>query len=128
MIPRLGRPTFRDAIAGLVTGLFSIPEGMAYASIGGFNPVAGLYSGMVSTILGSLFARTVLMVTTLTSALTLSSRSVLAAAGLYAQTPAMLIQSPTVNKTHIVFSYAGDLWKVPRAGGDAGGWRSTPGR
>ena len=79
---RLGRPTFRDAIAGLVTGLFSIPEGMAYASIGGFNPVAGLYSGMVSTILGSLFARTVLMVTTLTSALALSSRSVLEAAGL----------------------------------------------
>lgn len=69
-------------IAGLVTGLFSIPEGMAYASIGGFNPVAGLYSGMVSTVLGSVFARTVLMVTTLTSALALSSRSVLAAAGL----------------------------------------------
>lgn len=69
-------------VAGLVTGLFSIPEGMAYASIGGFNPVAGLYSGMASTIVGSLFSRTVLMVTTLTSALALSSRSVLKAAGL----------------------------------------------
>ncbi len=69
-------------IAGLVTGLFSIPEGMAYASIGGFNPVAGLYSGVVSTIVGSLFARTVLMVTTLTSALALTSQSVLSAAGL----------------------------------------------
>ncbi|WP_280829230.1 solute carrier family 23 protein [Mycobacterium sp. OTB74] len=79
---RLGRPTLRDVIAGLVTGLFSIPEGMAYASIGGFNPVAGLYSGMLSTVVGSLFARTVLMVTTLTSALALSSRSVLKAAGL----------------------------------------------
>jgi len=78
----LGRPSLRDVIAGLVTGLFSIPEGMAYASIGGFNPVAGLYSGMVSTIVGSVFARTVLMVTTLTSALALSSRSVLTAAGL----------------------------------------------
>lgn len=79
---KLGRPRFKDVVAGLVTGLFSIPEGMAYASIGGFNPVAGLYSGMVSTILGSVFARTVLMVTTLTSALALSSRSVLTAAGL----------------------------------------------
>ncbi|MDG5486138.1 SulP family inorganic anion transporter [Mycolicibacterium gadium] len=69
-------------IAGLVTGLFSIPEGMAYASIGGFNPVAGLYSGVVSTIVGSMFARTVLMVTTLTSALALTSQSVLSAAGL----------------------------------------------
>lgn len=61
---------------------------MAYASIGGFNPVAGLYSGMVSTILGSVFARTVLMVTTLTSALALSSRSVLTAAGLDPGDPA----------------------------------------
>ena len=84
----LGRPRPRDAFAGLVTGLFSIPEGMAYASIGGFNPVAGLYSGMLSTILGSVFARTVLMVTTLTSALALSSRSVLAAAGLDPGDPA----------------------------------------
>ncbi len=84
----LGRPRPRDAFAGLVTGLFSIPEGMAYASIGGFNPVAGLYSGMVSTILGSVFARTVLMVTTLTSALALSSRSVLTAAGLDPGNPA----------------------------------------
>jgi sulfate permease, SulP family len=75
-------------IAGLVTGLFSIPEGMAYASIGGFNPVAGLYSGIVSTILGSVFARTVLMVTTLTSALALSSRSVLTEAGLDPADPA----------------------------------------
>lgn len=78
----LGRPRFRDVVAGLVTGLFSIPEGMAYASIGGFNPVAGLYSGVVSTIIGSVFARTVLMVTTLTSALALTSQSVLSAAGL----------------------------------------------
>ncbi len=84
----LGRPRFRDVIAGLVTGLFSIPEGMAYASIGGFNPVAGLYSGVVSTIVGSMFARTVLMVTTLTSALALSSRSVLTEAGLDPADPA----------------------------------------
>jgi sulfate permease, SulP family len=84
----LGRPRPRDVFAGLVTGLFSIPEGMAYASIGGFNPVAGLYSGMLSTVLGSVFARTVLMVTTLTSALALSSRSVLSAAGLDPGDPA----------------------------------------
>ena len=84
----LGRPQFRDVIAGLVTGLFSIPEGMAYASIGGFNPVAGLYSGIVATIVGSALARTVLMVTTLTSALALSSRSVLTDAGLDPADPA----------------------------------------
>ncbi len=31
----------------------------------------------------------------------------------------LLLQSPTVNRTHVVFSYAGDLWSVPREGGDA---------
>lgn len=84
----LGTPKPRDVIAGLVTGLFSIPEGMAYASIGGFNPVTGLYSGVVPGIVGSLFARTVLMVTTLTSAIALSSRSVLREAGLDPADPA----------------------------------------
>ncbi len=84
----LGRPTGKDAASGLVTGLFSIPEGMAYASIGGFNPVAGLYSGMLSTVVGSALARTVLMVTTLTSAIALSSRSVLTQAGLDPTAPA----------------------------------------
>ena len=88
MAIKLGRPTPRDALSGLVTGLFSIPEGMAYASIGGFNPVAGLYAGVVPGIIGSLFARTVLMVTTLTSAIALSSRSVLKDAGLDPSDPA----------------------------------------
>src|SRR5438477_10668609 len=31
----------------------------------------------------------------------------------------LLLQRPTLNSTHIVFSYAGDLWSVPRQGGDA---------
>ncbi|MBZ5738226.1 SulP family inorganic anion transporter [Nocardioides mangrovi] len=80
--PRIGRPTRQDAVAGFVTGLFSIPEGMAYASIGGFNPLIGLYSGMVPTAVGSLFARTALMTVTLTSAIALTSHSVLDEAGL----------------------------------------------
>ncbi len=79
---RLGRPTAADATAGMVTGLFSIPEGMAYASIAGFNPVAGLYAGVVPPILGSLTAPTVLMVTTLTSAIALTGQSVISGAGL----------------------------------------------
>src|SRR5262245_50528669 len=35
------------------------------------------------------------------------------------ETEATLFQKPTVNRTHIVFVYAGDLWIVPREGGDA---------
>nr|BFE72351.1 hypothetical protein GCM10020092_056520 [Actinoplanes digitatis] len=76
------QPTGSDVSAGLVTGLFSIPEGMAYAAIAGFSPVAGLFSGVVPAIVGSLTARTVLMVTTLTSAIALTSQSVLSSAGL----------------------------------------------
>ena len=30
-----------------------------------------------------------------------------------------LLQKPAMNKTHIVFSYAGDLWTVSRSGGVA---------
>ncbi|MFE5393589.1 SulP family inorganic anion transporter [Streptomyces sp. NPDC056568] len=81
----LGRPKPSDASSGFVTGLFSIPEGMAYASIAGFNPVAGLYAGVVPAIVGSLTSRTVLMVTTLTSAIALTSQSVLSDAGLDAK-------------------------------------------
>ncbi|MDE0545747.1 solute carrier family 23 protein [Microbacterium sp. C7(2022)] len=79
---RFGRPTGKDVVSGFVTGLFSIPEGMAYASIGGFAAPLGLWSGVIPTIFGSVFARSVLMVTTLTSAIALSSQSVLADAGL----------------------------------------------
>jgi tricorn protease len=36
----------------------------------------------------------------------------------FAETP-LLMRTPTLNKTHIVFSYAGDLWSVAREGGEA---------
>lgn len=55
---------------------------MAYASIGNFSAPLGLWSGIVPTIIGSIFTRTVLMVTTLTSAIALTSNSVLVGAGL----------------------------------------------
>ena len=79
---KFGRPTGKDVVSGFITGLFSIPEGMAYASIGNFSAPLGLWSGIVPTIIGSMFARTVLMVTTLTSAIALTSHSVLTSAGL----------------------------------------------
>ena len=33
--------------------------------------------------------------------------------------PALLLQKPTLSRTHIVFGFAGDLWIVPREGGSA---------
>ncbi|WP_286218863.1 SulP family inorganic anion transporter [Paraoerskovia sediminicola] len=82
MSRRRTRPTGRDVVSGFVTGLFSIPEGMAYATVGGFAAPMGLWSGAVPTIVGAFFSRTVLMVTTLTSAIALSAKSVMTDAGL----------------------------------------------
>jgi tricorn protease len=36
-----------------------------------------------------------------------------------AQDQPLLMRQPSLSKTHIVFSYAGDLWSVPRGGGEA---------
>jgi tricorn protease len=37
----------------------------------------------------------------------------------FAQAAPLMMRTPTLNKTHIVFSYAGDLWTVGRDGGEA---------
>jgi SulP family sulfate permease len=71
----------KDAVAGFSTGLFSIPEGMAYAQLAGVNPVYGLYSGMVPTLLAALSTGTILMISTLTSAIALATASALSTAG-----------------------------------------------
>jgi sulfate permease, SulP family len=71
-----------NIISGLATGLFSIPEGMAYAQLAGVNPVYGLYSGIVATIVSSLSTGTVLMMSTLTSAIALTTASVMSQAGI----------------------------------------------
>ena len=39
----------------------------------------------------------------------------------------MLFRNPTVSRTHIVFSYAGDLWIVARDGGNATRLTANPG-
>ena len=71
-----------DIVSGFATGLFSIPEGMVYAQLAGVNPVYGLYSGMITTIVASLTTGTILMISTLTSAIVLSTASVMQVAGI----------------------------------------------
>lgn len=46
----------------------------------------------------------------------------------FAQVDARMLQYPHVSATHIVFSYAGDLWVVPKAGGTANRLSSPPGQ
>lgn len=71
-----------NIISGLATGLFSIPEGMAYAQLAGVNPVYGLYSGVVATMVASLGTGSILMMSTLTSAIALTTASVMQNAGI----------------------------------------------
>jgi len=71
-----------DVVSGFATGLFSIPEGMAYAQLAGVNPVYGLYSGIAATIMSSLTTGTILMISTLTSAIALSTGGVMQVAGI----------------------------------------------
>ena len=71
-----------NIISGLATGLFSIPEGMAYAQLANVNPIYGMYSGIVATIVSSLSTGTILMMSTLTSAIALTTGSVLQNAGI----------------------------------------------
>ncbi len=71
-----------NIISGLATGLFSIPEGMAYAQLANVNPIYGLYSGIVAVIVSSLSTGTILMMSTLTSAIALATGSVLTKANI----------------------------------------------
>ncbi len=89
------KPDFKtilsDIGSGFATGLFSIPEGMAYAKLAGVNPLYGLYAGMVATITSALTTGTVLMISTLTSAIAISTASVMQNANIQnSQMPAAL--------------------------------------
>jgi SulP family sulfate permease len=70
-----------DAMAGFTVALVSIPEGMAFAMVAGVNPVYGLYTGMVTTMVASLTMSSSLMVVTLTNALALVTADQLQALG-----------------------------------------------
>ena len=51
-----------DAVAGLVLGVQSIPDGLATGVLAGVNPLAGLYAYLVGTVAGSLSTSSVFMV------------------------------------------------------------------
>lgn len=62
-LPRLRRETLRDdAVAGLVLGVQSVPDGLATGLLAGVNPVAGLYGYLVGTIAGALATSSAFMV------------------------------------------------------------------
>jgi sulfate permease, SulP family len=50
-----------DAMAGLVLGIESVPDGLASGLLAGVNPVAGLYGYLFGMVGGALFTSTALM-------------------------------------------------------------------
>lgn len=58
----LRRDTVReDAVAGLVLGVQSVPDGLATGLLAGVNPVAGLYAYMVGTFTGAMVTSSAFM-------------------------------------------------------------------
>ena len=64
------RDTLRqDAVAGLVLGVESVPDGLAGGLLAGVNPVYGLYAYMVGTFTGGLFTSSSFMAVQATGAM-----------------------------------------------------------
>jgi SulP family sulfate permease len=70
-----------DIIGGFVAGLYSVPEGIGYASLAGVNPMLGIYSGMLPVAVAAAATGSVLMMSTLTSAIALTMGGILDEAG-----------------------------------------------
>lgn len=66
-----------NLVGGVVAGLYSIPEGIGYASLAGLNPMVGIYAGMVPVAVAAATTGSVLMMSTLTSAIALTMGGVL---------------------------------------------------
>lgn len=71
-----------NAVGGFVAGLYSVPEGIGYASLAGVSPMLGIYSGMVPVAVAAATVGSVLMMSTLTSAIALTMGGILTDAGI----------------------------------------------
>ena len=70
-----------NIIGGFVAGLYSVPEGIGYASLAGLNPMLGIYSGMMPVAVAATATGSVLLMSTLTSAIALTMGGILDSTG-----------------------------------------------
>jgi SulP family sulfate permease len=67
---RISRATLRqDAVAGLVLGVQSVPDGLAAGLLAGASPLAGLYGYLVGTLAGAIFTSSAFMAVQTTGAM-----------------------------------------------------------
>ena len=77
-VKRYLRGKFRsDLTAGLTVAMVVIPQSMAYAAIAGVNPVYGLYTAIIPTIISALLGSYPFLVTGPTNSIALVTASVL---------------------------------------------------
>jgi SulP family sulfate permease len=72
-----GRRAVGDIVGGFVAGLYSVPEGIGYASLAGISPMLGIYAGMTPVAVAAATTGSMLMMSTLTSAIALTVAGVL---------------------------------------------------
>ena len=66
----VGRDTLsKDAVAGLVLGVESVPDGLAAGLLAGVSPLAGLYAYVFGTVGGALFTSSAFMAVQATGAM-----------------------------------------------------------
>ena len=69
---RIRRDTLRsDAVAGLVLGVQSVPDGLATGLLAGVNPLAGLNAYLIGTVAGAGFTSSAFMAVQATSAMSM---------------------------------------------------------
>jgi SulP family sulfate permease len=66
-----------NLLGGFVAGIYTVPEGIGYASLAGISPMLGIYAGMVPVAVAAATTGTVLMMSTLTSAIALTMGGIL---------------------------------------------------
>ena len=66
-----------DIAAGLTVAMIAVPQGMAYASIAGVNPIYGLYTAIIPAIIASIFGSSNHLVTGPTNTIALATSGVL---------------------------------------------------
>lgn len=81
-LPNFHRETLvNDLSAGLTLAFVSIPISMAYALLAGVDPIYGIYTAMLTVIIGSLAASSSLMIVTISDEVALIVASSLGALG-----------------------------------------------
>ena len=101
----------RDLIAGLTVAAVAVPQAMAYASIFGMPVQLGLYTAIVMTAVGALFASSKQLINGPTNAISIAMLSALASVPAEARIEAAILMAALIGiiQTGITLLRLGDL-------------------